>query len=64
MVDDSKGSGSDIKTTDPSHPFYIHHSDQPDHVLVPIKSNGINYQPTTKTTESQEVCDSTSYSEV
>ena len=45
MANDSKGSCSDIKTTDPSHPFYIHHSDQPGHVLVPIKSNDINYQP-------------------
>jgi len=61
-ADNSKGSKSDIKTIDPSHPFYIHHSDQPDHVLVPIKSNGINYQPTTNMIESQEVSDSTSSS--
>jgi len=46
MVDDSNGFGSDIKTTDPSHPFYIHHSDQPYHLLVHIKLNDINYQST------------------
>jgi len=50
MANNSKGYGSDIKTSDPSHPFYIHYSDQPGHVLVPIKSNSINYQPTTNMT--------------
>jgi len=48
MADDSKGSGSNIKTIDPSHPFYIHHSNQSDHVLVPIKLSGINYHSWSK----------------
>jgi len=30
--------------TDPSHPYYVHHSDQPGHMLVPTKLNGSNYQ--------------------
>ncbi|KAL6311111.1 hypothetical protein AAG906_025863 [Vitis piasezkii] len=43
-----KASGSEYKTIDPSHPLYIHHSDQPGHVLVPIKLNGVNYQSWSK----------------
>ena len=64
MVDDSNGFGSDIKTTDPSHPFYIHHSDQPDNLLVHIKLNDINYQSTKNMTKSHEVYHSTSSSAV
>ena len=30
--------------TDLSHPYYVHHSDQPGHMLVPTKLNGSNYQ--------------------
>jgi len=30
--------------TNPSHPYHVHHSDQPGHMLVPIKLNGSNYQ--------------------
>ncbi|KAL3513054.1 hypothetical protein ACH5RR_025771 [Cinchona calisaya] len=32
----------------PSHPYYVHHSDQPGHMLVPIKLNGANYQSWSK----------------
>nr|CAD1830596.1 unnamed protein product [Ananas comosus var. bracteatus] len=33
---------------DPSHPYYVHHSDQPGHMLVPVKLNGANYQSWSK----------------
>ena len=29
--------------TDPSSPYFIHHSDYPSHMLAPIKLNGANY---------------------
>ncbi|KAL6348342.1 hypothetical protein AAG906_005643 [Vitis piasezkii] len=48
MAGSQKASGSEYKTIDPSHPLYIHHSDQPGHVLVPIKLNGVNYQSWSK----------------
>lgn len=48
MAGSQKASGSENKTIDPSHPLYIHHSDQPGHVLVPIKLNGVNYQSWSK----------------
>ncbi|KAK9077344.1 hypothetical protein SSX86_005681 [Deinandra increscens subsp. villosa] len=40
----------DSKTTevDTSSPYYVHHSDQPGHMLVPIKLNGANYQSWSK----------------
>lgn len=42
-------SNTDVSNTkntslDPSHPYNVHHSDQPDHLLVPTKLNGTNYQ--------------------
>ncbi|KAG6401762.1 hypothetical protein SASPL_138627 [Salvia splendens] len=42
----SNTDGSNTKNTslDPSHPYYVHHSDQPGHLLVPTKLNGTNYQ--------------------
>ncbi|RVX15598.1 Retrovirus-related Pol polyprotein from transposon RE1 [Vitis vinifera] len=48
MAGNQKAFGSENKTIDPSHPLYIHHSDQPGHVLVPIKLNGVNYQSWSK----------------
>ncbi|RVW97878.1 Retrovirus-related Pol polyprotein from transposon RE1 [Vitis vinifera] len=48
MAGSQKASGLENKTIDPSHPLYIHHSDQPGHVLVPIKLNGVNYQSWSK----------------
>ncbi|XP_022934547.1 uncharacterized protein LOC111441691 [Cucurbita moschata] len=36
---------SDVDST---HPYYIHHSDQPGYSLVPIKLNGTNYQSRSK----------------
>lgn len=39
------GDGSTLsKPLDPSHPFYVHHSDQPGCTLVSTKLNGTNYQ--------------------
>ncbi|RVW14960.1 Retrovirus-related Pol polyprotein from transposon RE1 [Vitis vinifera] len=49
MAGSQKASRSENKTIDPSHTLYIHHSDQPGHVLVPIKLNGVNYQSWSKT---------------
>ncbi|KAL5763065.1 hypothetical protein ACOSP7_019329 [Xanthoceras sorbifolium] len=32
-----------IPNMDPSNPYFVHHSDQPGHMLVPTKLNGANY---------------------
>ncbi|KAJ8620514.1 hypothetical protein MRB53_029043 [Persea americana] len=45
MSDSSSFKASDV---DQSHPYYIHHSDQPGYSLVPIKLNGTNYQSWSK----------------
>ncbi|KAL3537638.1 hypothetical protein ACH5RR_001004 [Cinchona calisaya] len=44
MGDESSKAGN----MNPSHPYYVHHSDQPGHMLVPIKLNGANYQSWSK----------------
>lgn len=44
MGDESSKAGN----MDPSHPYYVHHSDQPGHMLVPVKLNGANYQSWSK----------------
>ncbi|XP_071723845.1 uncharacterized protein [Rutidosis leptorrhynchoides] len=33
---------------DSRNPYYVHHSDQPGHMLVPTKLNGANYQSWSK----------------
>lgn len=47
MADGSNNSGKDgaskFFAIDPSHSYYLHHSEQPRHLIVPVKLNGPNY---------------------
>nr|KJB75132.1 hypothetical protein B456_012G026000 [Gossypium raimondii] len=44
----NKENSSTQSSSDPSHSFFVHHSDQPGHLLIPIKLNGANYQSWSK----------------
>ncbi|XP_068503612.1 uncharacterized protein [Phaseolus vulgaris] len=41
-----EGTSNTVKSAamDPTNPYYVHHSDQPEHMLVSTKLNDVNYQ--------------------